>query len=158
LFEWIESNGNLLIVMTAVSAVLLVVSLVVVGIVVVRLPADYFDKDKRAHEWEEKNWRRRHPAVRLALRIGRNVLGWGLIAAGLAMLVLPGQGLLVLLIGVMLAEFPGKYRVERWIISRRKISKSINWLRKKFDREPLRIPRRNPARQPAGTSAGRATG
>lgn len=148
MLEWLKSNGNLLIGMSIVSAILLVVSVVIVGVVVVRLPADYFEKSKRAHEWEEENWRRRHPAVRVALRIGRNVLGWALIAAGVAMLVLPGQGLLVIFIGVMLAEFPGKYRVERWIISRRKIGQSINWLRQKYDRPPLRV-RRESAQGPA---------
>jgi hypothetical protein len=61
------------------------------------------------------------------------------IAAGIAMLVLPGQGLLTILIGFLMLDFPGKYRVEKWLVSRRRLLGAINWLRRRAGRVPLRI-------------------
>jgi hypothetical protein len=53
------------------------------------------------------------------------------------MLVLPGQGLLTLLIAVALLDFPGKFRLQRWVATRRGVIDSINWIRKKAGRDPL---------------------
>lgn len=136
MLEWAEANKELFIWVTIASAVFFVASIVVVGVVLVRLPADHFAKG----EGEE---RKKKGSV--GLRIAKNVLGWLLIVSGLAMLVLPGQGMLVLLIGVMLADFPGKFKVQRWIVSRKKILKTANWLRAKFGREPLKVEKGNQA-------------
>jgi hypothetical protein len=56
---------------------------------------------------------------------------------GLAMLVLPGQGILTILIGVMLLDFPGKRRWELWLIRRRGVRHSIDWIRQRAARPPL---------------------
>ena len=53
------------------------------------------------------------------------------------MLVLPGQGLITIFIGLMLSNYPGKYKIEKKIIATPKILKSINWLRKKSNEPPL---------------------
>jgi hypothetical protein len=45
------------------------------------------------------------------------------------MLVTPGQGILTLLIGLMLMNFPGKYHVERWLVMRPGVMRGMNWLR-----------------------------
>ncbi|MEX0964235.1 MAG: hypothetical protein WDZ52_09385 [Pseudohongiellaceae bacterium] len=55
------------------------------------------------------------------------------------MLILPGQGLLTILIGVVLVDFPRKYKFQRWLISLGPVLKSANWLRRKGGREPLEI-------------------
>jgi len=55
------------------------------------------------------------------------------------MLVLPGQGLLTILFGIALLDFPGKYRLERRIVSYPKVLNSINWIRKKANKKPLVI-------------------
>jgi len=57
--------------------------------------------------------------------------------AGIAMLVLPGQGILAILGGIELMDFPGKYRLERWIVSRPAVLRSVNWLRRRMGRPPL---------------------
>ena len=62
-----------------------------------------------------------------------------LILAGIAMLVLPGQGLLTILIGFLMLDLPGKYRVEKWLISRGRVLHAINWYRGKKGRPPLRL-------------------
>jgi hypothetical protein len=49
----------------------------------------------------------------------------------------PGQGMLTILLGLMLLDVPGKRRLERRIVGRRRILKAINRLRKRFGRPPL---------------------
>ena len=85
-------------------------SLAVVGVLLVRLPATYFlDRHQRGL------WIDQHPAVRWSGIVLKNVLGIGLIALGavLSLPGVPGQGLLTILLGVMLLDFPGKRRLER---------------------------------------------
>ncbi len=135
MLDWIEEHRTILFWLTVASVVVFVASLIIVPAVVVRIPDDYFLHRKRA----PGPWARRHPALRITLRIAKNALGVVLIVVGIAMLVLPGQGLLTVLIGVLLLDFPGKYRVEKWVISRGRILRSINWLRKRSGRPPIRV-------------------
>ena len=58
------------------------------------------------------------------------------------MLALPGQGILTMLVGLMLMDFPGKRSLEIRIIGNRMVSRTVNWMRRKAKREPLRIPGR----------------
>ena len=53
------------------------------------------------------DWQR-YPVLRPLLLIAKNLLGFVLIVAGIAMLVLPGQGLLTIVVGVVLMNFPGR--------------------------------------------------
>lgn len=134
---WISDNQALLTWLAGASVVVFVGTLVAAPIVLLRIPADYFQRGAEARGRSE--WSRRHPAAGLALRIARNALGWVLIVAGLAMLVLPGQGVVVLLLGIALAEFPGKFRLQRWLISRPRVLKPVNRFRVKRGRPPLEI-------------------
>jgi hypothetical protein len=69
----------------------------------------------------------------------KNAIGYSLILGGIMMLVLPGQGLFTIIIGLMLSNYPGKYSIERKFIGIPSVLKSINWLRKKSDKPPLDI-------------------
>jgi hypothetical protein len=133
MLAWFEAHEALLGWMTGASAAMFVASLVMVPWLVARIPADYFTSARRHGRLPSHHGL----AVRLALRVGRNLLGYVVLAAGVAMLVLPGQGLLTMLIGIMLVDFPGKYRLERWIIAHGPVLRSINWLRRRAGREPL---------------------
>ena len=55
------------------------------------------------------------------------------------MLVLPGQGIFTIMIGLMLSNYPGKHAIERKFIGIPNVLKSINWLRKKSDKPPIEI-------------------
>ena len=55
------------------------------------------------------------------------------------MLVLPGQGLFTIIIGLMLSNYPGKYFIERKFIALPSVLKTINWLRKKSNKPPLEV-------------------
>ncbi len=122
-----------------VFAVLFVVSLlatlIIVPLVVIKIPADYFKREGQ-HPQLFGNY---PPPVRMTLLILKNILGAGLVVVGVAMLVLPGQGVIVILIGVLLLDFPGKQRIERWLIGKGPILKLSNWVRDKAGKEPLTL-------------------
>ena len=67
----------------------------------------------------------------------KNALGLLLLACGIVMLVIPGQGLLTMLIGLMLMDFPGKRRLEARLVAVPSVRRSINWLRERAHRAPL---------------------
>jgi hypothetical protein len=110
----------------------------VVGVpwVVARLPADYFNQSQRAvwREWGGEPW--------FALLLGgiKNLVGALLALLGVVMLVTPGQGLLTLLVGLLLMNFPGKYRLERWLVGRRGVLTALNWLRRRGGHPPFEPP------------------
>ncbi|HYG08570.1 MAG TPA: hypothetical protein VD835_01220, partial [Pyrinomonadaceae bacterium] len=51
----------------------------------------------------------------------------------------PGQGVLTILMGVMLLDFPGKRRLELKLVSRPNVLRAINRIRQRFDRPPLQL-------------------
>ncbi len=53
------------------------------------------------------------------------------------MLVLPGQGIITLLVGLMLLEFPGKQRLLQRVLGQRQVLRAVNRLRQRAGRGPL---------------------
>ncbi|HEY4131144.1 MAG TPA: PGPGW domain-containing protein [Gemmatimonadaceae bacterium] len=125
MFDWIQDHEVLMWWLVGVSAVTFVATLVAVPWIVVRLPTDYFVPG------HERARPRRHPLVHLAIMIGRNVVGYVFIGVGIAMLVLPGQGVLTILAGLGLVDFPGKHGVIRRIVEQKPVKKSLNWIRER---------------------------
>ncbi len=121
--------------LTALSVVSVIVTTAVGARVVARLPSDYFVNTERRANKEYLHLF--HPAFRGAIPILKNVIGATLVIAGIIMLVIPGQGLLTLLAGIVLSDFPGKHRCELWLLRQRQVSKSINWLRRRAGEPPL---------------------
>ena len=78
--------------------------------------------------------------LRLALRVLRNVLGVVFVLMGVVMLFTPGQGILSVLVGLGLLEFPGKRRVELAIARRSPVRRSIEWIRDRAGSPPLELP------------------
>ena len=70
----------------------------------------------------------------------KNLLGALLVVLGLVMLVTPGQGLLTLLAGLLLMNFPGKYRLECWVVLRPGVLRALNWLRGRGGQPPFERP------------------
>ncbi len=132
--DWIHIDETTLFALAVFSVISFVGTLMLVPVLAVRIPADYFAEKKR-HRWEP--WAHRHPVVRWTLLIAKNLLGYTFIVFGIAMLVLPGQGILTILIGIMFINFPGKYRLERWVVVREPVLNTINKLRNRAGREPL---------------------
>ena len=99
------------------------------------IPEDYFATKERP----PLRGRSQHPALRWTLRVLKNVAGVILVILGLFLVPLPGQGMLVTLTGLLLLQFPGKRRLEMWVIRRRGLLKLINWLRCRRGRRPLLV-------------------
>jgi len=109
---------------------LLVGSLLMSAWLLTRLPADYFVR-------EDGGSSPNHPLLRPLVGVIRNVVGAVLIIAGLAMLVLPGQGLLTILVGLVLVHVPGKRRLLRRILRQETVRETVDQLRRQAGREPL---------------------
>ena len=118
---------------TAFAIVSAVVSLLVVGYVMARLPADFFINHAA------RGTRVKHPVLRVLWIVLRNLLGYALIAIGIVLSLpgVPGQGILTILMGVVLVDLPGKFAVERWIVSRSMVNAAVNKLRSKLGQPPL---------------------
>jgi hypothetical protein len=69
----------------------------------------------------------------------KNVFGLLLLVLGIIMAFpgVPGQGVLTILLGLMLLDFPGKRQLEYRIVSRPKVLRAINRLRARFGRPPM---------------------
>jgi hypothetical protein len=135
MLNWIGDHRELLWLIGPVSVAIFVASILIIPALIVRIRPDYFGHAMRP----ASRWAHQRRFVRAAILVGKNLLGGVLMIAGLAMLVLPGQGLLTLLAGFLLIDFPGKYRLEKWLIRRRCILGPINWLRTRRKRQPLQI-------------------
>jgi hypothetical protein len=107
-------------------------SLIAIPLILVRLPADYFDTRTPRH-WMKDH----HPVLRLLGVLVKNVVGVVFVLAGFAMLFLPGQGLLTILIGVSLMDFPKKRALEAKMVGQPTLLGVINSMRLKFGKPPL---------------------
>lgn len=136
LSSWLGEHGTLLWCVSVASVVALVATPLVVAWLVTRLPRDYFERPQphALASWDE------YPALRLVLLIAKTAVGCLLIIAGIVMLIAPGQGVLTILVGLVLAEFPGKRRLERWLVTRQQVWRSVNWLRRRVGRPELERP------------------
>ncbi len=101
-----------------------------------RLPEDYFDM-----RVARKFLPRANPALRSVAVVAKNLIGLVLLLAGIAMLVLPGQGVLTILIGVSLMDFPKKRLLESKLIGQPLVFSGINRLRARFHKPPLTLDR-----------------
>jgi Putative transmembrane protein (PGPGW) len=136
LHDWIDRNKGLFWGLSIASGVIFLASLLAIPWFVARLPADHF---RRGHQHRPR-WFERHPALYVAALVFKNVLGAMLVLAGIAMLVLPGQGILSILVGASLLSLPGKRRLELWIVRRPSVMRALNWIRRRARKPPLEPP------------------
>jgi hypothetical protein len=103
-----------------------VATVVAIPIILVKVPEDWFVRPPRAHP--------------LPLKILRTVVGLALIALGIAMIVLPGQGVLTILVGLSILDLPIKHRMITRILGNPKVHATIDNIRRKAGKGSLRIP------------------
>jgi len=135
LLESLRAHEGLVTWLGILSAVGFVASLVLLPWGIARIPDDYFAEPKAPRP----RWHDSHRVVFWTIKIALNLAGAVLVLAGIAMLVLPGQGILAILVGLMLLDFPGKRRLELWLMRRRQVARAMNWIRKKAGRAPLAV-------------------
>ncbi|MBA5867905.1 MAG: hypothetical protein GDA67_14520 [Nitrospira sp. CR1.3] len=125
-------STDTLIALTVLSLLFFVGTLIAIPFILVRLPPNYFDI-RVPRPWMEDH----HPMLRLAGHIVKNVVGTIFLFAGFLMLFLPGQGILTMLIGISMLDFPGKRKVEAKLIGQPTVLSAINAMRRKFEKPPL---------------------
>jgi hypothetical protein len=110
------------------------ISLIAVGIVMVKIPANYFSSHYRQDFLPDSPW-----IVRWGAVILKNVLGAVLIVVGILLSLpgVPGQGILTILLGLIMMDIPGKRPLEARIIRRPNVLSAINNLRHKYNKPPL---------------------
>jgi len=125
-------STDTLIWLTVLSMVIFLGTLIAIPFILVRLPADYFDV-RVPRPWMEDH----HPVLRLVGHIVKNAVGAIFLFAGFLMLFLPGQGVLTMLIGISMLDFPGKRKVEAKLIGQPTVLSVVNSMRQKFNKPPL---------------------
>jgi hypothetical protein len=108
------SVGDLLLAML-VLVVTSAASVILLGIVFVRIPAGYFsDLAPPLFLSGSRPW------IYWTARIIKNFIGVAVIVLGAMMALpgVPGPGILVALLGVMLTDFPAMRRLEHWLVGR----------------------------------------
>jgi hypothetical protein len=140
MFEWLKENvvshltragllyGLLIFIVT------FVVTTGVVFLIVVKLPEDYFHPSN-----ERRFWAHQHAALRWTGIVFKNLFGVVLVCAGVVMALpgVPGPGVLTILLGIMLLDFPGKRALELRLVSQPHVRRELDRIRKRFDKPPL---------------------
>ncbi|NOZ11623.1 MAG: hypothetical protein GXP09_11350 [Gammaproteobacteria bacterium] len=137
--QWLSANKPLLGVMGLVSFLTVLISILVLPVVISRIHPAYFVQGRKRHDYSSAS----HPVVRILLLAIKNIVGIFFIGVGIALLVLPGPGIVTMLAGIMLTRFPGKRALERWMISLPGILRSANWIRRRRGVAPLLHPKSN---------------
>lgn len=119
----------------ALSVITFIGSMILVPYLLAQLPADYFSHRRR----HRTDWAYRHPFVRFLVKSGKNIGGVALIMAGALMFIPPGFGTMTMFAGLVLMDFPGKYKLERWAVNRKPVLHAVNWLRARFAKPPLEV-------------------
>ncbi len=113
-----------------VSFIVFVVSLLLTPFLLGKIPQEYFVHTNQ-HKVEINH------LGHLVVVIIRTLIGFVLLVAGIIMLVTPGQGIISILLGLFLMEFPGKRKLELKIINHEPTFKALNWLRSKVNKPPF---------------------
>ena len=132
-FEFLSDYKIYLVWLGTLSFIIFIFSLLTIKWLVALIPSNYFMKKNNSE------FRSNYPIFWLASIIIKNLVGYTLIIGGILMLVLPGQGLFTIFIGLMLSNYPGKFYIERKFIAIPSILSAINWLRKKSNTPSIKI-------------------
>lgn len=130
IIEWLSQYQTVLTWLGLLSLLFFVFSLLLLPWLIKKIPADYFQRHRSKSSVA---------MLFTPVNIMRNLIGFIILLAGFAMFVLPGQGILTVLVGLAVMQFPGKQQLERWLISRQGVLPAVNWLRRKTNSPELRI-------------------
>ena len=132
-FEFLSDYKIYLVWLGSLSFIIFIFSLLTIKWLVALIPSDYFIKKNNSE------FRSNYPIFWLVSIIIKNLVGYTLIIGGILMLVLPGQGLFTIFVGLMLSNYPGKFYIERKFIAIPSVLSAINWLRKKSNTPSIKL-------------------
>jgi hypothetical protein len=132
---WLSDGraGRNLLLLVGGYVVALVITVVILAAMLATLPANYFRDDFNVRPLRDAG------TLSVVKRLVKNVIGLVLIVLGalLSLPGIPGQGVLTMLIGLMLVDFPGKRALEQKLVARRGVLETMNRLRAWLGRPPL---------------------
>ena len=102
---------------------------------VVYIPPDYF----KGGPADGTIWWRRHPVLHATGLLLKNAVGIVFVVVGavMALPLVPGPGLLFMLLGFSVLDFPGKRSIELRLLGVPSVLRSLNGIRARFNRPPL---------------------
>lgn len=133
---FLTNHGDSITWLGIISAICFFASLALIPWIICRLEADHF-----LHLHAHSN---KHPLAFVHLRLLRYLLGAILLVAGVLMLFLPGQGLLTMILGLSLLDFPGKQQAVDKLLQIPSIQKALNWIRAKGGKNTFHYPEARP--------------
>ncbi len=119
------------------SFIFFITSIASIPFIVARIPVDYFTIAGHQRQQQKE---KPHPVLHLFFMCMKNLLGFALITAGVIMLFTPGQGILSILFGLMIMNYPGKFRLECAIMRKPVVFKAVNRMREKQHQAALLAP------------------
>ena len=137
IIAWSSMNSDLLFLLGSLSIFILIISVLMMVVIISFLPEDYFKSENRNLISRVQN--SRYPLLKLLVLITKNFFGILLLLSGILMLVLPGQGILTIITGLVFIDYPGKYKFERKLLRQKGVINSINWIRSRLSKPSLKV-------------------
>lgn len=137
IISWSSMNSDLLFLLGSLSIFILIISVFMMVLIISFLPEDYFKSENRNLISSVQN--SRYPLLKLLVLITKNLFGVLLLLSGILMLVLPGQGILTIITGLVFMDYPGKYKFERKLLRQKGVINSINWIRSRLSKPSLKV-------------------
>jgi hypothetical protein len=136
--DWFKDHEWVAWLMLGLSLTTVLATLFFVPWAIVRIPPNYFAHDQPP----QTPWKRLHPAARTAVVAAKNLLGIVLFLSGvvLSLPLVPGPGVVTMLVGLALIDVPGKRALERRIVAQPRVFAALNKLRAKYGQSPLEKP------------------
>jgi len=133
MLDFLKTNESLVRILGLSSIGILLLSLILLPFIIIHMPENYFvDEDHSLCPWKHN-----HPMLCIFYVSIKNLLGAVFLVLGLIMLVTPGQGLLLIMMGLLLMNYPGKSKAERWLVSRKGVKNTLNRIRNKAGKPSL---------------------
>jgi len=132
LLNWLSEYRLFISLLAGVSILLIIVTVAATPWFLASLPSNYFLPKSLNTKLEVV------PGAMVL--IFRNIVGFMLVILGFILMLTPGPGLVVLLVGISLAEFPGKHRLLTRIAIHPSVFKSLNWMRSRHGKPPFENP------------------
>jgi len=131
---WASLSWNTILLGVGLFLASLALSFLAIGIVMVKIPENYFSSHYQQDFMPNSPWLVRWGAVIL-----KNILGGFLVVVGIILSLpgVPGQGVLTILLGLIMLDIPGKRPIEARIIKRPTILAAVNDLRARYKKPPL---------------------
>ena len=137
IISWSSMNSDLIFLLGSLSVFILIISVFMMVLIISFLPEDYFKSENRNLISSVQN--SRYPLLKLLALITKNFFGVLLFLSGILMLVLPGQGILTIITGLVFIDYPGKYKFERKLLRQKGVINSINWIRSRLSKPSLKV-------------------